>query len=374
MTNDTNHDGVTYGVSLELRPSAGSAGLGPLQDGGAVSLLDEMLGPIGIFTAVGGGIVVVSHAVAARHDGVLVRLLVEAPSLDLAEAGARQLLADLLRRSEALATWQVSRCEVGFDEHIAEAGLRAAGGPGLPPPDPAERARWHADQRKRRAHTPAVPAGEGDWRAMVMGRAELVRAFGPEAFGGDSDDESTRLIAGALVEAATLTIDMLFEDIMELGKHTVAGSGGFFLVLSELPERFAHQYNGRFARKFLVALVAITGRLVAEQWSPPASVAEALALQVVIEQARCLLVDHEVVNQKEARDLYAEFEDAAFDDKDHQLIYGVRAATRDGAVEFTIGVPVDLWFQQNSNAAASVHPFTIDSDGSDDDGDPRPRS
>ena len=373
MTNDTNSDGVTYGVSLELRPSAGSPGVGPLQGGGAVSLLDAMLDPIGIFTAVGGDIVVVSHAVAARHDGVLVRLLVEAPSLDLAEAGARQLLTDLLRHSEALATWQVSRCEVGFDEHFAEAGLRAAGGPGLPPPDPAERARWHTGQRIRGAHTPAVPEGEGAWRAMVMGQAELVRAFGPEAFGGDSDDESTRLIAGALVEAATLTIDLLFEDIMELGTRSVAG-GGFFLVLSELPERFAHQYDGRFARKFLVALVTITGRLVAEKWSPPASIAEALALQVVIEQARCLLVEHEVVSQKEARDLYAEFEDAAFDDTDHQLIYGARAATGDGAVEFTIGVPVDSWFQQASNSAASVHPFTIDSDGSEDDGDPRPRN
>ena len=223
-------------------------------------------------------------------------------------------------------------------------------------------------------NTLAVPEGEGGWRAMVMGQAEFVRAFGPEAFGGDGDDESARLLAGALVVAATLTIDLLFEDIKELGKRTVVDSGGLFLVLGELPERFANQYDGLFARRFLVALVTITGRLTAEHWSPPASIAEALALQVVIEQARCLLVDHEVVNQKQARDLYAEFEDAAFDDTDHQLIYGARTATDDGAIEFTIGVPVDSWFQQNSNAAASVHPFTIDSDRGKDDECSRPQN
>jgi len=366
MTNDPFRVSMSYGVSVELRPSAGAPGLDPLRSEGAVSLLRGMLPPVGIFKAVGGDIGLVSHAVAARHDGILVRLLVKAPSLDLAEAGARQLLVDLLRRSEALATWQVSRCEAGFDEQLAVAGLMADGS-GLPPSDPAERVRWHADQRQRRSHAPAVPEGEGGWRAMVMGQAEFVRAFGPEAFGRDSDDESARLLAGALVEAATLTIDFLFEDIRELGKRRVADSGDLFLVLSELPERFANQYDGLFARKFLVALVTITGRLAAEQWSPPASIAEALALQVVIEQARCLLVDHEVVNQKEARDLYAEFEEAAFDDTDHQLIYGASSATGDGAVEFTIGVPVDSWFQQIPNAAATVHPFTIDSDTSEED-------
>jgi hypothetical protein len=372
MTNDPYPLGMKYGVSIDLRPPTGSPSLDPLEGKAAVSLFDGELRPIGIFESAGGDIRLVSHAVAARPDGLRVLLVAEAPSLDLAEAGTRQLVVDLMRQIEALATWQVSHCEVGSDERFAEAGLRVAGGSDLPPSDPAERARWHADQRERRARTPAAFEGDGDWRAVVMGQARLVRAFGPEAFGGDGADESTRLLAGALVEAATLTIDLLFEDIMELGKGTVAG-GDSFLVLGELPERFADQYNGLFARKFLVALVAITGRLAAEQWSPPASTAEALALHVVIEQARCLLVDHEVVDQKEARDLYAEFEEAAFDDTDHQLLYGAMAVTSDGAVVFTIGAPID-WFLQVSDAAVGVHPFTIDSDLSEDDEDSSPCS
>lgn len=374
MTNNPYPVAMKYGVSVDLRPLTGSPGLDPLQSEGAVSLLDRMLRPIGAFEAVGGEIGLVSHAVAARPDGILVLLVVQAPSLDSAEAGSRQLLVDLLRHSEALTTWQVTRCEVGFDERFAEAGLRAADGPDLPPSDSAERAHWHVDQRERRARRPADPEGDSGWCAMARGQAELVRAFGPETFDGDIGDESARLLAGALVTAATLTIDLLFEDIKELGQDTVADSGEVFFVLGELPERFADQYNGRFARKFLVGLVTITGRLTAEQWSPPASIAEALALHVVIEQARCLLIDHEVVNQKEARDLYAEFEEAAFDDTDHELLYGAKAATGDGGVEFTIGAPLDSWFEQASDAAASVHPFTIDSDVLEDGEDPPHRS
>ena len=357
---------MKYGVSVDLRLPAGSPRLDPLQSEGAVSLLDRLLDPIGIFEAAGAGVALESHAVAAHPDGALVLLVAEATSLEVAETGVRQLLIEILQRSELLASWEVARCEVGFDERFAEADLWAPNGPDQPPPDLVERTRWHADQRRQGAPKPADPDDESGWRTWVMGQTELVRAFGPEDFGGATADDSVRLAAGALVAASTFTIDLLLEDIAALSDGAVAGSGDVFFVLDALPERFADQYNGRFARRFLAATIMITGRLTAEQWSPPASHAEALALQIVIEQARNLLIDHGVVDEDEARDLYAGFEDAAFDDTDHEWFYETKAAPGEGDFESLIGAPADSWFRQFPDAKASVHPFTVDSDPRED--------
>ncbi|WP_436528208.1 hypothetical protein [Actinoplanes sp. HUAS TT8] len=137
---------------------------------------------------------------------------------------------------------------------------------------------------------------------------------------------SLRLAAGALMFASTYVIDELFQDLKTLAGDggTVADGDGFF-VLDDLPERFARHYGARFAHKFLVATVSITGRLSAQQWAPLASVAEALALHLVVERAKWVLIDHEILADGQVRNLYADFQDAAFDDIDHELLYQAQA-------------------------------------------------
>jgi hypothetical protein len=169
-----------------------------------------------------------------------------------------------------------------------------------------------------------APEPDVDWRIWTMDHAELVRAFEPAAFAVDGDEERPKLAAGALVMAATQIIDELFQDIETLargGGGSVADSEGAYFVLEDLPQRFAHQYNGRFARNFHVATVMVTGRLSADQWLPPASVGEALAPHLVIQRAQYLLVDHKIFDRSQARELYLGFGDAAFEDVDHEWLF-----------------------------------------------------
>jgi hypothetical protein len=209
---------------------------------------------------------------------------------------------------------------------------------------------------------------EIDWRKWTMDHAELVRAFEPATFAADSDEEAPLLAAGALITAATQIIDELFQDIESLaraGGGSVADSEGSYLVLDDLPQRFAHQYNGRFARSFHVAAVMITGRLSAEQWMPPASVGEALALHLVIQQAQYLLVDHEIYDQEQARRLYLGFEDAAFDDVDHEWLFRANMDGFENDEEFAVrfgltDMRVESWFRPVADGPAHVHAFSID--------------
>ena len=209
---------------------------------------------------------------------------------------------------------------------------------------------------------------EVDWRTWTKDHAKLVRAFEPATFAADGDEETARLAAGALVMAATQVIDELFEDIETLardGGGAVADSDGAYFVLEDLPERFAHQYNGRFARSFQVATVMVTGRLSAEQWMPPASVAEALALHLVIQQAQYLLVEHELVDRDQARELYLGLADAAFEDIDHEWLYRADMDGFENDEEFaarfgTTDMRVQSWFQPTGDGPAHVHAFSVD--------------
>jgi hypothetical protein len=198
---------------------------------------------------------------------------------------------------------------------------------------------------------------EAAWRRRVIGRAAAVQAFDADDFGGG---DVAAIAAGALAVASTIFIDEVIEDITTLAHRggTVADSDGAFLAFAELPPRFAHHYDGRFARKFLVATVAVTGRLVAARWEWPACVAEALALHVVVRRAGELLTDHECLDEQLARDVYAGFEDAAFEDADHELLY--QPDLSGGAVTRRLSAGPLSWFDPISTAA--VHPFTVESE------------
>jgi hypothetical protein len=209
---------------------------------------------------------------------------------------------------------------------------------------------------------------EVDWRKWTMDHAALVRAFDPATFAVDGDEEAPLLAAGALIMAVTQIIDELFQDIETLatdGGSSVADSEGAYFVLEDLPQRFAHQYNGRFARNFHVATVMITGRLSAEQWMPPASIGEALALYLVIRRAQYFLVDHEIFDQEQARELYLGFEDAAFDDVDHEWLYRADMDGFENDDEFaarfgSTDMRVQSWFRPVVDGPAHPHAFSVD--------------
>lgn len=193
---------------------------------------------------------------------------------------------------------------------------------------------------------------EAEWRARVAGSAQLIRAFDPTAFETGGDGATVELAAGALVLASTMLIDEQIEDTMTLSRSggTAASSSDELLAMGELPALFAAGYDGRFARRFLIALVAITGRLSMPNWEPPACMAEALALHLVVRRAAELLADHGCLNNEEALNLYAGFEDLAFEDTDFERLYveGLEDSV-DGATDIGDASTVSrAWFAPTS--------------------------
>jgi hypothetical protein len=341
----------------------------PLQIEGAASLLSRVLDDIDAVDGPEGVEVVLDrYWVGAHPEGASVLLVLEADSLPVAEEAAREVMVSVLERSELLADWRLTKCEVALDEHFAEAGIQAPDDAELPPADPAERAIWHRRERQAVAD-PDRPEGEIDWREWTMRHAEQLRAFNREVFdGADGQSDEARLAAGALIFASTLLVDELFEDIETLrasGDDTVADGDGAFFVLDGLPDRFAHRYDLRFTRNFLIAAIVVTGRLAQPYWASPASVAEALALHVLVERARAFLEMHDLLDADTIIDLYSGFEDAAFDDLDHQWLYQRELDGFEGDEDFTTRMRVtnmraEEWFQPVSHSDAHVHPYTID--------------
>ncbi|MEV6301320.1 hypothetical protein AB0M02_18060 [Actinoplanes sp. NPDC051861] len=369
---------VDYGVSIELTPPSETPHLDPLQAEGAGSLLDRLLEQLDGADAEDGDsqVFVTRYWVGAHPEGAIVLLVLDADSLDVAESAARDIMREILDHSEHLADWTIAKCEVGFNERFVDAGLQAADGPGVPPADPAERARWLAEQNQPAAE-PADTDEEIDWRQYVIDHASQLRAFDLDVFdtsdrendesSGEDADDTAKLAAGALIYASSLVIDELFQDIKTLARTNgaVADSDDVFMVLDDLPERFAQHYDGRFARQFLVATVMITARLTADEWIPPASVAEALALHIVVENAKVLLDSHDLLDDDISLEyLYNGFDDAAYEDVDHELLYrrDLDGFEDDQDITSSFGMSdmrVEAWFDPIADSDATVHPFSV---------------
>ena len=218
--------------------------------------------------------------------------------------------------------------------------------------------------RQAPATTGAGDRDEVDWGARVAGYADSMQAFDHAIFrsDGEADGQNPALAAGALIVGSTMLIDELLEDITTMAPFGHADRAGLdgLLALGELPPQFASRYDGRFARKFLVAAVLVIGRFSAPRWEPPSSLAEALALHIVVQRAQALLVDHECLDEPQARDLYAGFEDAAFEDGDHEWLYqATRTTGREGAEATTSPDVVSSWFEPFPGTRA--HPFLAES-------------
>ncbi|NMO53448.1 hypothetical protein HH310_19945 [Actinoplanes sp. TBRC 11911] len=205
---------------------------------------------------------------------------------------------------------------------------------------------------------------EGVWCERVTGYAASLRAFDAVDFAGDggNDDQTAALAAGSLVVASKIFIDEVMEDIATLARDggVVADDDSHFLALAELPPGFADRYDGRFARKFLVATVMVTGRMAAPHWKPPACLAEALALHIVVRRAQELLSDHGCLDGRQAHDLYAAFEDAAFEDLDHEWLYDAKLSGLNAGADGTEQPRAAddrqlLWFEATSET--DIHSF-----------------
>ncbi|UOE21286.1 hypothetical protein NI17_009210 [Thermobifida halotolerans] len=81
------------------------------------------------------GIPLEDFVVAVHPGGAILKVFVDAPALEFAEAAVHELCLELLERSELLSEWTIDQCEVQLHPELAQESLAAADGPDVPPAD-----------------------------------------------------------------------------------------------------------------------------------------------------------------------------------------------------------------------------------------------
>jgi len=352
---------LEYRITAELTLPVGTPGLDGLQQQGAAALLSEWLDRVATVEGPEGvEITPYDHRLEVRSTGAVVELLVDAPALSFAENGAEALLHEILERTELLADWQVGKCEVtvsdaelaealegGADERVLSSGI------GLPIEDITA-------QRRR-----------------LLSLSSRLHAFDLDAFGPSPEDPDARfLAAGALVERASVLTEELLMDIMTLDEEadsldkdeanwTADDSEGLF-VLHDLPVRYRHHYDLGFAKKFLIASAVVYSRLTSSPWVPPASTAESLALHILVENAKDLLVSFAAVDPDDVTAMFAVFESRAHSRHDHEWLYleDLDTADPDDSSADPLGFlsrDAHSWFAPYPEVRNSAtHPYLID--------------
>lgn len=361
---------MTYAVTVDVELPEGATELDVLQREGVIFLLRKGLDSIAAIEGPDGMEVdLVDDIIAVHPKGALLKLYVDAPALEFAEDAAREVVAEVLERTEPLADWEITRCGVDLAPELLQESLDAADGPDAPPADPAERARRHAEARPTGEPVRRRDDAEVDgMRRRLRSLAPTLQAFPPASF-GYADDEEKRIVsreaaeiaAGAVVHAVDLLVDELFTDLAGLEEEgpTVADTDAPFMILDELPPQFAQQYTVLFARRLTVTAVTMTGRLMRPHFGRLSCVAEELLLKFLVGQAEAAADLYDLLSEEVETALQV-FADRLGEDMDHDWLY-VPAA--DGEAKGT----VQDWFIPFGDERY-VHPYAAndDSDGDDE--------
>lgn len=372
---------MTYVVTVDTRIPEGTPEMDPLQRAGAVALLEDGFQSVRSLEGADGAEADLLDSIVAVHpDGALLKVFVDAPTLEFAEDAVQVLVDELLERSELLADWRIERCEVELHQDLAKESLDAADGPDVPPDDPAVRKARHTQ------HPTGERVGE-DYDADVRAKsvrnrmlelADQLRAFPPAAFGvldgeegqgGEAggfavSPEGAGLVAGALVLATDVLVAELFEDVQVLTQEdsSVAECEGPLWHLERLPDRYALRYDALFARRFLVTVIALTTRFTDGSFRRLGCVAEELALRFLLREATATLELYGLLDDDVSAALAA-FASHVFGDMDHEWLYDGSA---DGDEEETVGTALGIelvafeeWFTP-FDEGRYVHPSVAD--------------
>jgi hypothetical protein len=284
---------VEYQLTAEVNPPVDTPALDALQRHGVAALLDEHLellaeieGPDGV------EIEPLDHRISVHPSGASITWVLDAPALAFAEDAARQVLSELLERTELLTDWSVRRCEVTASDEELAAALEGA----MESEDGDVEIEIDLDNLDTMASLADVDEpNREERRERLLDAAGGLGAFGPESFGHDEDaDESaeesedsisieaTELVAGALMIGLDVLTEELFADVQTLETTgSPASEQEVLWVLHNLPTRYAGHYTALFAKKFLITVAVLGYRLEQPDWDGPRTIAEALAIRLL---------------------------------------------------------------------------------------------
>lgn len=400
---------MTYAVSVDARIAGGASELDELQRIGAGALIEdgfefveEIAGPDGM------EIKLLDTFVGVHPGGALLKVFVDAPALEFAEEAVRELVEELLERTEPLSDWTVARCQVELHPDLAKESLDAADGPDAPPDDvETRRARLRglAGEAAPSTDTAGTTAESDAIRAKIRAMAPRLAAFGAGTFGAETSGaetsgvrdeerehehgpeheheraharepriggeraptisaEDAELAAGALIWGTDVLLDELFQDAHALDREetNVAECDGPLWLLDELPPRYALRYDAQFARRFLVTAIAMTTRLTEGSFRQLSCVAEELALRLLLREAEVTLDTFGLLDEGVSAALEC-FADRVYEDMDHELLYddsmdGIDESEAGEALGIT-SMGIASWFTP-FNKDRYVHPYAAD--------------
>ena len=160
----------------------------------------------------------------------------------------------------------------------------------------------------------------------------------------------------ALAEAAAWLVDQGLEDVCAAAEADWDVDQSY--LAEHLPRKHLHAYTPLFARRFLVCVVTVGGKLA--QPHPPAlsCVAEELALRAIIAEAGRMLEERGVAAD------FGPLEDLLFEDTDFETLFD---PSLDGIDESPAGrvlgmgpLGVHHWFEPFSPPRLAVHPYLRD--------------
>ncbi|MFV0137423.1 hypothetical protein ACLGIH_30245 [Streptomyces sp. HMX87] len=176
--------------------------------------------------------------------------------------------------------------------------------------------------------------------------------------------EDAKLAAGALVYTTDTLVDQLFQDVQTLTEEDTdaAQCDGVLWHFEDLPQRYALQYDARFARRFLVTVIAMTTRFTDGSFQRLSCVAEELALRLLLNATNVALETFGMLNDGVSAALDT-FADNVYEDMDHEWLYDDSMdGIDDSAVGAAVGVaPMVLkaWFTP-FDEGGYIHPCAAD--------------
>ena len=165
----------------------------------------------------------------------------------------------------------------------------------------------------------------------------------------------------ALQDSCNLLIDSLLTDLPNITKpedvtHTMLGI--------YLPERYLYKYTPSFVTKFLICIITVNWKLAQPERILLSSLAEELAVWVIIQEATRQLEEE---MGEEAENTFDAFIDEYFEDTDFEYLYD---DSYDGIDETELAKMMGIsslafkdWFLPFSNEPSRTpHPYVLEDD------------